>query len=92
MQSLYLTRLISSEEKVCIELSNGVLLDNSTILTFDMYTILIETPLRMRECSRTELRQILLYKNHVMSITPEESYVPIIMERFNKERVKGSSE
>ena len=93
VQSLYLTRLRISKEKVCIGLEVDGWLNNAVILAYDMYTILVEAPVCLNGGSGAEeIRQILIYKNHVRAILPENKYTPILMDKFNIGRKCGSDE
>jgi len=91
VQSLYLNRLRASKEKVCIGLDADCWFNNAVILAFDMYTILVEAPVCIKSSGNEEIRQILLYKNHIRAILPENKYIPILMDKFNAGR-KGSGD
>ena len=86
VQSLYLNRLRTSRQKVCVGLDFDGSLNDAVILAFDLYTILVEAPVCMKDDGPDELRQILLYKSHIMSIMPENRYIPINMDKFNRGR------
>ena len=92
VQSLFLSRLRISKEKVCIGLDMDNWFNNAVILAYDMYTILVEAPVCIKGSCDDEIRQILLYKNHVRAILPENKYTPIHMDKFNIGRKCGSDD
>ena len=83
IQSLYINRLRSNKKIARFNCRDG-LKYTGKVLAFDMYTVLVAAYLHdPSECRASD--QVLIYKNNIISITPLDGFVPVIIERLDRE-------
>jgi sRNA-binding regulator protein Hfq len=83
LQSFYLNRIRSTKELMIIQCRDNKTY-KGTVLSFDMYTVLISgAPLPVSDQSMN--RQVLLYKNNIIGMNPLEASDPVDIKRYNKE-------